>query len=298
MFLSKDQSLSRPVYMLLGAGGLLGAAFQTKLSGNVERHRIYAFDHSQADIVDPNQINPLLEYVRPTVLINLAAVNDEDICEEAKAGAFKVNCRGPQILAELCKKYGIKLIHFSSATVFDGVRTSPYSEKHPLAPINVHGQSKMSGEIAIKENTDDYLIIRPGWIFNFEGNNCMTQWMDLADKGEDIPVLDDMYGSPTYVPDLVDATLELISRDAKGIFHFANMDCVTMQGFAEAAVALSQTKAKVTPIGRDTQHWFKAPTPSYTALSTKKYSQTTGLEIRRWIDALKQCLFNMNHYKA
>jgi len=259
-----------PVYMVFGSGGILGSAFVSKISATHSSYRLFAFEHQKADITDSNHINPIMEYVRPTVVINCAAVNDEDLCRDAKAGAFSVNSRGPQILAEACKKYGSKLVHFSSATVFDGGRCTPYTERNPLNPINIHGQSKASGEEAVRTSVDNHLIIRPGWIFSYENPSCVPTWISQAERGEEIAVLDDQTGSPTYALDLVDATMDMLSRDARGIFHFANSDAATRQAFVEATLELSGLRTKITAVKPESQKFFKAPTPKYTVLSCKK----------------------------
>lgn len=286
-----------PVYMVFGAEGILGEAFLSKLNGMISSNRIFDFAHLEADITDANQINPIMEYVRPSIVINCAAVNDEDICQEAKQGAFQVNGRGPEILAEACKKYGSKLIHFSSPMVFDGIHMLPYTERHSCRPTNILGQSKVAGEQAIKEIMDDYLIIRPGWVFSYRDPSCVATWISQAERGEDIAVLDMQSGSPTYVVDLVEAALDLVYHDARGIYHFANADAATRQSFAEAVLGITQIKAKVVSVSPDTQRFFKAPMPQYTVLSTKKYRQCVNKEIRSWLDALKHCLFNMRRYK-
>lgn len=287
--------------MIFGAGGILGNAFLTKLGnsgfGNGLSYRIFAFEHSRADITDPNHINPIMEYVRPSVVINCAAINDEDLCQEAKSGSFAVNAKGPQLLAESCKKFGAKFIHFSSASVFDGEHCNPYSERHTTKPVNILGQSKLSGEIAIKENADDYLIIRPGWVFSYENPSCIPTWISQAERNEEIAVIDDYYGSPTYVVDLVDATMDLITHDAKGIFHIANSEAASRQSFLEATLELSQLKTRVVAVKAESQKGFKAPVPKYTVLSSKKFSQLANRPMRSWVDALKHCLFNMHRYK-
>ncbi len=286
-----------PVYMIFGSGGILGSAFLSKITSAASNYRFFAFDHQQVDITDANHVNPIMEYVRPTVVINCAALNDEDLCQDAKTGAFLINSRGPQILAEACKKYNSKLVHFSSATVFDGSRCTPYTEKNTLNPINIHGQSKVSGEDAIKTAVEDHLIIRPGWVFSYENPSCIPSWISQAERGEEIAVLDEHTGSPTYALDLVDATMDLLSHDAKGIFHFANSNAATRQAFVEATLELSGLKTKISVVKADTQKFFKAQTPKYTVLSCKKYKQLANKEIRSWTDSLKHCLFNMQKYK-
>lgn len=284
-----------PVYMIFGSGGLLGKAFMRKIIATSTDYRLFNFEHIQADITDQNHINPLMEYVRPTIVINCAALNDEDLCQDAKAGAFNVNAKGPSILAEACEKYGAKLVHFSSASVFDGKRHTPYSEKNLIKPVNILGESKASGEEAISNITSNYLIIRPGWVFSYDTPSCITTWIELAEKEEEIAVLDEHIGSPTYDVDLVDATLELLARDAKGIFHIANSDAATKYRFVESTLALSDLRSKVITVPK-TQTFFKAPIPKYTVLSTKKYNQLVGKELRPWMEALKHCLFYMQRY--
>lgn len=286
-----------PVYMILGSDGILGNAFVTKLNATSSSYRLFYFDHKKTDITDPSHINPLMEYIRPTAVINCAALNDEDLCQDAKAGAFLVNSRGPKNIAEACKKYGAKMIHFSSPTVFDGQRCIPYTERHATCPVNILGQSKVSGEESIREACDDYLIIRPGWVFSYQAPSCVPTWISQAEREEEIAVLDDHHGSPTYAPDLVEATIDLITRDGKGVFHFANSDAASRFTFLEATLALADIKAKITTVNPDSQKIFKAPTPRYTVLSTKKYSQFVCKETRPWLDALKHCLFNMQRYR-
>lgn len=287
----------QPVYMVLGVGGLVGDAFYTRLYERTTEYRIFGFDHSRADISNRDHIGPLVSFIKPSVVINCAAVNDPEMCEEAKEGAYRVNAVGAQILAEECSKHGAKLVHVSACSVFDGKRASPYTERCKPEPLNIHGKSKYEGEKAIAKAIGDHLIIRPGWCFNFEGDNPITDWVARAERGLNIPVLSDCQGSPTYVPDLVDATLELIAKDAKGVFHVANSNAATWMSFAEAVVGLAKMNGNIVTTSEKFQSMFKAPIPRYTVMSTRKYSVTTGKEIRGWMEALKQCLFQMHRYK-
>lgn len=280
-----------PTYMLFGIGGLLGNAVYARLCEKTTDYRIFSFDHIRADITNREHIEPLFAYVRPTVVINCAAINDVEICEQAKEGAFRVNFIGPQILAEECDKYHAKLVHVSAATVFDGKHCHPYSERSRTDPLTIHGKSKLEGEKAIMDAMGNYLIIRPGWCFHSDGNNPITDWISRVERGLNVPVMTDCHVSPTYVPDLIDAVFELLDRDAKGIFHVANADAATCMSFAETMAGLAKLNANLTNI--------KLPFafPKYMVLSTKKYSLTTSGRLRPWGDALRQCLFNMHRYK-
>ena len=286
-----------PVYLIFGSGGVLGQAFLERFNGAGYTYRVFPFDHQKADITEPSHINPLMEYVRPSVVINCASVSDPDLCQDAKTGAFSVNAKGPGLLAESCKKFGAKLVHFSTCEVFDGSGCTPYSERHAAKPLNILGQSKLSGEQAIRDSLEDYLIVRPGWVFSYQFPSMVPGWIEQADRNEEIKVLDDTLGSPTYTVDLVDATVDLLTADAKGIFHVANSEAASLQSFVEATLELSGVKTPVTVMPRLESRQLRSPTPRYAALSTKKYSQTTGKPIRTWVDALKHCLFNMNRYK-
>lgn len=295
---NKGQNMDKtPVYMIFGSEGILGEAFLMKLAGMASNNRVFYFPHKKADITEANHIGPLMEYVRPSIVINCAAVNDEDICQEAKQGAFQVNCKGPEILAEMSKKYGAKFVHFSSPCVFEGTHVGPYTERHTPKPVNILGQSKYAGEQAIRSACDDHLIIRPGWVFSYRNPSCIPTWIGQAERNEEIAVLDDQCGSPTYVVDLVEATLEMIFHDAKGIFHFANSDAASKESFAQATLEISQLKTHVVTVSQASQNFFKAPMPSHTVLSTRKYRQLVNREVRNWVDALKHCLFNMHRYK-
>ena len=291
------QCMDIPVYMIFGSEGILGSSFVGKLSTMPSStYRLFHFSHKKADITNDADVNPLMEYIRPSVVINCAAINDEDLCQDAKQGAFNVNYKGPQILAEACKKYGSKLVHFSSATVFDGNGLTPYSEQHRPKPVNIHGQSKFSWEQAIEKTIDNFLIIRPGWVFSNQSPSFVPGWIEQVEHDE-VSVLDDHVGSPTYAIDLIDATMDLLEKDAKGIFHFSNENAATRQAMAEVVMDLTGLKRKISVLKPESQKFFKAPTPKYTVLSTKKYKQLTGKTPRQWQDALKHCLFIMHKYR-
>lgn len=285
------------VFAIFGVHGILGGAFFNKACEVAPDFRIYAFDHSRVDVSNPSHVRPLMEFIRPTVVVNCAGVSDPDMCEEAKAGAFSVNARGAEVVASACLSVGAKLVHFSSNQVFDGRRMTAYNERTMPAPVNSYGKSKWDGEIAIRKLSPKALIIRPGWIFHYEGDNMLADWLARAERGLRVVVRDECYGSPTYVPDLVNSTMDLIDSGASGVFHVANSDAATMQSFAKAALDLCGLKPNVQTTSDVLQAWFKAPMPKSTILSTRKYSTTCGKAMRPWSDALKQCLFVMKRYK-
>jgi dTDP-4-dehydrorhamnose reductase len=278
------------VFVIFGRSGLLGREFHNKMCAVVNEYRVFGFDHSRVDITEREQVRDVLEYLKPTIVINCAAISDMSICEEAKAGAFLVNAKGPAVLAVECDAVGAKLVHMSSCCVFDGHRILPYSEKTTRSRTidSMLGKTRLAGEAAVAKACKNHLIIRPGWIFHEHGENYVTNWINTFPE----ILVEDCHGSPTYIPDLVDATIELLTWGAKGAFHVANSCSTTMQQFAETTAAYCNSNAKVACKKRT-----KPNLPMYSVLSTKKYMQTTGNELRPWQDALKQCLFNMGLYK-
>jgi dTDP-4-dehydrorhamnose reductase len=285
------------VYMLFGKDGLVGRALLSRLEDGNPPYRVFAFDRPKADISNKSHVSPLVKYIKPTVVFNCAGVNDAEMCQDAPSGAFAVNAVGPDVLARECAKIGAKLIHISAADVYDGKRTAPYSERCKPAPINVLGQSKLEGEKAIAAACDNHLIIRPGWAFHYEGENPLTDWIANADRRLKITVCGNYHGSPTYVPDLVDGVMDLVREDARGVFNVANGEAATWESFAQAVVELTKTRAKVQQASETMKQWYRAPVPAYSVLSTKKYSAATGKKMRTWVEALKECLFEMHRYR-
>jgi len=285
-----------PLYVIFGYQGLLGKAFYQRVSGTIPDYRIFCFDHSHVDISNREHVREVLSFIEPTTVINCAGVSDPSICEVAKSGAFEVNAVGPKILAEECKRIGAKLVHFSSCHVFWGDRVRPYNELNKAMPINSLGKSKLEGERGIRTTLKNHLIIRPGWLFDSESPNFLTEWIERSQKGLSIDVPDDVYGSPTYVADVIQSVLDLLECDAKGIFHVANSDAASWKGFAEAVCGLMMARPIVTAFSGK-RLISMPPGPRYSVLSCRKLQSVVGKAVRSWDVALKQCLFQIGRYR-
>jgi dTDP-4-dehydrorhamnose reductase len=286
-----------PVYLIFGAEGVLGRSLLARLGSEDNKSRVFAFPHLLADITETSHIAPLMEYIRPTMVINCAGVSDPDLCEDAKQGAFLVNGEGSKIVAEAAKKFEAKMVGFSTSSVFDGNSSGPYNEDDKISPICIHGQSKAVGEENIKQTSDNHLIIRLGWVLNYEGGNWVTQWVDNLDAGHEVPAINDITGSASYLPDIMDSLMDLMLIDAKGTFNLANGGQASQYEMAGLLGKLMGAKKKrVQPIGVDSQKWWKAPISRNTALDCSKYA-SVGKTIRPWQDAIRHCLFTMGKYK-
>ena len=281
--------------MIFGANGILGKALAARLA-SVSEYRTFTFDHTKADISDPSHVAPLMEYIKPTVVINCASISDPDMCEEARDGATLVNCTGPAILAKISKEFKARFVHFSTAHVFDGKKLSPYSEQSRTVPINHYGLSKLAGEKMVKKVFPESLIIRPGMVFGLESPSNIAGWLSMAEQKKEIGVLDN-YISPTYVPDLAEATIELVLKGVTGVYHVANSGHVSQEMFVKATLGLSGIpNPSVVRADKNLHSMFKAPIPRNAMLLTSKYEQVMKHSLRHWEDALKHCLFAMHRY--
>ena len=288
--------MKTPVYLLFGYKGLIGSEMFTKLAESMPDYRIFAFDHAHIDISNKKQIKEIVNFIKPSIVINCAGISDPEICENAQAGAYEINAVAPKILAQACSAIKAKLVHFSSCMVFKGDRFKPYSEKCKPNPINIIGKSKLSGEQAIKDILEDHLIIRPGWAFSYESPNFLLDWINTIDRRGQIHVPPNIHGSPVFVPDLINSTMELVDRDARGVFHIANSQAATWEGLGDTVLGLTKTSHSLY-VMEDLLMSSLPPVPKYSVLSCKKYKSYTQMELRSWPSALKQCLFQMERYR-
>jgi dTDP-4-dehydrorhamnose reductase len=287
--------LRNPVYLLFGHGGLLGTAVFSELCEiSPADYRIFSFDRTNVNIRDYDTVKSVVSYVRPTVVINCAAMSSPDVCEKAKEEAYMVNGMALKGLSELCHKYEAKLVHFSSAYVYDGKRKSPYTERCRHRPVGVIGKSKAAGEVFIRKACPDHLILRPGWVFAPYGPNFLVDWIENADRGLPLYVPPGKTGSPTFVQDLVRAAMILMGKDATGTFHVSNSGQTTLDDMAATVVSMTRSGSEV--VSAQKKSATLDPILEYSTLSCRKYSSLTGDHIRSWDSALKACLFQMGRF--
>lgn len=229
----------------------------------------------------------------PTHIINCAAYTDVDGAEKDYAKAWNINAQGAQNVAEVALGIGAKLIHISTDFVFDGVSGEHYREDREPKPINAYGRSKGEGEKRVIKAHPAACIIRTSWLFGRKGKNFFSSLLNWLKVKEELSVVDDQWGRPTYAPDLAFAILELL--DQRGIFHFANHEVASR--FEIAAFAFEEMRRQnipmacksVLPVSK-ASFPEAAPRPSRSVLSTEKYTQLTGKSPRLWQEALKEFL--------
>jgi dTDP-4-dehydrorhamnose reductase len=268
MVVETIEEITRQKTILFGAGGMLGHALREVFPDAV------FLGHNDVDITDQNAVMKIIGLHRPSTVINAAAYTDVDGCEDNRDQAFAVNGRAPGIIAAACSETGATLVHFSTDYVFDGTNQE-YREDDRPDPINVYGQSKLEGEIAIQENTIDYRIIRTSWLYGSHGRNFVDTILTLSKQMPSVCVVNDQRGKPTYTVDLAQKTPELLSC-SPGIYHITNDGVCSWYEFACAFIPNAMPCSTA-------EFPRKAKRPAYSVLTNTKTAP-----LRHWRDAVAE----------
>jgi dTDP-4-dehydrorhamnose reductase len=228
---------------------------------------------------------------KPQYLINCAAYTAVDRAEDEKDKAFQVNAEAVGVLAAVCKENNCRFIHISTDYVFHGSANIPYKEDDAINPQGIYGLSKAEGEKEAMKYNPDSIIIRTAWVYSEFGKNFVKTMLKLMQEGEEVKVVNDQVGSPTYAADLAEAILNIISSEKwhPGIYHYTNEETITWFDFATAIKELSGSDCKVLPIPTS-QFPTPAKRPAYSALDKSKFKTTFNLPIKNWKESLKECL--------
>jgi len=276
--------------LIIGADGMLGGElFRTLKENDV----CIGSTIQELDISDYDQTIAIIKRLEPQVVINVAAFTMVDLCEQEKEKSFVVNAQGARNVAIGCQEVGAKCIYLSTDYVFDGKKKTPYEEDDPPNPISVYGLSKFQGEKYVQEILDDYLIIRSSWLFAQEGINFVNTIIKLAREKNELAMVNDQKGSPTYTKDLSQAISLLVEKDLKGIFHITNSGCCTWFEFAKKILDLIGSPMELLPIS-SSQSGRAAQRPQNSVLNCAKLKEKTGLIIPHWEDALARCIKTMD----
>ena len=272
--------------LVTGSDGLIGTNILPYLTKHFE---IIPATEKQWDILDRNMGEEVFRTHRPDVLINLAAVTNVDMCEEATELAFRVNAEGAGLIAELCRKHDVKLLHFSTDYVFDGTGTKPYTEEDVPNPLSVYGRSKFLGENNVIKNHPSSLIVRTEWIYGKGGENFITKVTKIAREKGKAEVVDDQTGAPTFAQDLAEPVRSLLTQNKSGIYHITNSGACTWFQFAKTIFSILHIDVPCLPIGSADIPW-RARRPAYSVLDCSKLKKDTGLSLRHWQQALMHYL--------
>jgi dTDP-4-dehydrorhamnose reductase len=234
--------------LLTGANGQLGLAIQAATTDFPELKFVFA-GKAELDITNEKEIAAFFENNQLDYCINAAAYTDVDKAEEEPQAAYLLNETAPRLLAEACKKHGVFLIHISTDYVFDGTKGTAYTTEDTPNPINLYGASKLAGEKAIGAVRGDYCIVRTSWLYSEYGNNFQTKILEKAKTQPFLEVVCDLYGTPTYAPNLVVFLLNKITKSAfaSNMEHFSDGKTMSWYEsavhFVDKSVNLNKVKA-------------------------------------------------------
>ena len=278
--------------LVIGAKGQLGQSFQY-WAPYFNDFEFSLKDLPELNLLDHEQLEQYIKTNPTDVVINCTAYTEVDQAEDEPKKAQELNANVVVSLCELSKNFDFKLIHFSTDYVFDGTASKPYKESDPVNPIGVYGQTKAGGEAVMLSSGINGWIIRTSWLFSPYGKNFVKTIFSLLQKKDEINVVADQTGSPTYALDLAAATLKGLDQNPEfngvKVYHYTNCGQTTWHGLATAIQKQIKTHCKIYPV--DTAAYpTKAQRPKYSVLSCEKIKKEFNLNPQLWESALKDCL--------
>lgn len=280
------------VVLVTGANGQLGQAIQS-ISGNYPEIDFVFCDSSSLDITNLDTVNQVFEKVKPNYCINAAAYTAVDKAESEQEKAISINVIGAKNLAETCKENNTILLHVSTDFVFDGNKSTPYSEEDIPNPTGVYGQTKLDGEKAIQETFDKYYIIRTSWVYSQFANNFMKTMIRLGSERDSLSVVNDQIGTPTNAVDLAEALIKIVYSNFQlptsnyGIYNFSNEGHCSWYDFAKKIFEVNNITIDLSPIPT-TSYPTPAKRPAYSVLDKSKIKKAFDLQINNWEDSLNK----------
>lgn len=273
--------------LIIGSKGMLGTDL---LLLSRARHQVRGVDIEDVDITDPRAVHEEMLRWTPAVVINAAAYTDVDGSESDPDTAFRINADGVENIAAACRECGVRLYHISTDYVFDGRKDSPYTVEDSPCPLGIYGQSKWEGEKKALKELAQLCIVRTAWLYGRAGKNFVKAILHQAEDKQEIKVVADQMGSPTYTKDLAGALLALAERGLRGIYHVTNSGFCTWHGFAERILEITGKRhITVKPITTAELN-RRAPRPGYSVMDCSKYMRNTGQSLRHWALALEEYL--------
>lgn len=287
--------------LLIGTGGQVGHELQRTLAPLGEVHGV---DYPAIDLADPRALRALCRETKPGLIVNAAAYTAVDKAESDEALATAINGTAPGVIAEEAKRRAIPLVHFSTDYVFAGESARPYREGDAVAPINAYGRGKLAGEDAIRQSGAAHLILRTSWIYALRGGNFLLTIARLARQREELRVVDDQTGSPTWARLVAEAVAQILAAtgvargwqplaERGGLYHLTASGQCSWFDFAVAIRAHLDADAgpiaRIVPIGSE-QYPTAARRPTFSVLDCDLLAERFGLRLPAWNDGLDLCL--------
>ncbi|MDR3736268.1 MAG: dTDP-4-dehydrorhamnose reductase [Acidobacteriaceae bacterium] len=302
-------AVQKPVILLTGAGGQLGSQLQHALA---PLGHVVATDSPELDLTSPVAIREAVRALKPHWIVNTAAYTAVDKAESEPALAFALNRDAPALLAEEAARIGAVMVHYSTDYVFDGSKQTPYVESDAPNPLSVYGASKLAGEQAVSASGAAYFTFRTSWVYGATGKNFLLSILKLARERDELRIVADQYGAPTWSFDLAATTATVMGKiieqvahesrrvmeaaaESSGTYHACNGGETTWFGFTEAAVRLAQQYwpaqkfARMMPI-TTAEYPTAVRRPANSRLDCGKLMQRFGCTLPIWDQSLTQVM--------
>lgn len=270
--------------IVTGAGGQLGADV-VRLAKD-KGWQVYGYARNELDVTDLEAARRIVSGVKPDAVIHAAAYTKVDQAETEQDEAYRVNAAGTRNIALAAEEAGARLCYVSTDYVFDGTADQPYREYDQPHPLSVYGKSKLAGEEFVRSLSSKYFIVRTAWVYGEHGQNFVKTMLRLAREQDELRVVHDQIGSPTYTVDLAEFLLELVRTDYYGIYHATNTGSCSWYEFAQAIFAEAGIDVKVNPITTD-QFPRPAKRPKYSVLDHMAIRAHGLTDLRHWREALR-----------
>jgi dTDP-4-dehydrorhamnose reductase len=255
---------------------------------------VVATDRNMLDLADPDAIVAVVRRTKPSLIVNAAAYTAVDRAESEPGLAHAVNARAPRILAEEAKRASAVLVHYSTDYVFDGTRTTPYTEDAATAPLNVYGRTKLEGEQAIAQTGARAIVLRTSWVYGLVGKNFLVTMRKLAAERDELRIVSDQIGVPNWSRMLSASTARLLDggldalAERSGLYHLSCSGEASWYDFARALLG-DGANPRMVPV-TTAEYPTPARRPAYGVLDTSRFASTFGFALPRWRDALAECL--------
>lgn len=273
--------------LVTGVNGQLGYDVVNEL--NKRGHMAIGTDIEEMDITDANSVDSVIKGNAPDAVIHCAAYTAVDAAEDNAELCRKINAEGTQNIANVCKELDIKMIYISTDYVFDGEGERAWEPDDERTPLNVYGQTKYEGELAVQNKLDKYFIVRIAWVFGVNGKNFIKTMLNLGKTRDSITVVNDQFGSPTYTFDLARLLVDMVETEKYGIYHATNEGICTWYEFACEIFRQAGIDVKVLPVSA-AEYPAKAKRPSNSRMSKEKLTENGFEKLPTWQDALSRYL--------
>lgn len=295
-------STNKKHILVTGSNGQVGSELQELVDHKLDPYsslKDYEFiftDVDELDITQTTKVAAFFELHNIVACINCAAYTAVDKAEEEKELAFKINAQAVELLAEACSRHNAKLLHISTDYVYHQDQGRPFTESAPTSPQSVYGKSKLAGDVAALQNCAKSLVLRTSWVYSSYGKNFVKTMLRLGTERDQLHVIFDQIGSPTYAADLAAVILHCLNKieagaieNWSGIYHYSNEGVCSWYDFAHAIFEMTETDCQLSPI--ETKDYPSAAVrPPFSLLNKAKIKSQFGVAIPHWRESLQKCL--------